>query len=262
MVLLFRALKIMVLCGFLVLMSGCRTELFGRLSEADANAVMVVLYSNGIDAAKVRVDAENWRIELDEQDHQQALMIVHEHGVPRERFASLGELFKKDGLISTPSEVRMRYIYALSQELSSTLSQIDGVVSARVHPVIPENDPLSDKVSTASAEVFIKHLPDVDIQQMTPSIKMLVARSIEGLVIENVSLTFFVSKTPSQLININSENLFTRSTGAVLITVFTLALLLICSFLGWKIWRDRNRPRLFSTEFTTEREINGVELPK
>ncbi len=229
-----------VALGLLVaLLAGCKTELFGRVSETDANAVMTVLYSEGIAATKI-ADGESWRIEVDEKDHQHALIVTRNQGVPRERFATMGDLFKKEGLVSTPSEVRMRYLFAISQELSSTLSQIDGVISARVHPVIPVNDPLSDKVLPASAAVFIKHLPDADLQQMAPAIKALVTRSIEGLKVENVSLTFFSSRAPMQVVPPAPGALSDNAVVSAVALLLAACLAVTWAVVGWRLWR---RPR-------------------
>jgi len=88
----------------------------------------------------------------------------------------------------------MRYIYAISQELSQTLRNVDGVVSARVHVVIPANDPLSEKIRPSSAAVFIKHRPDVDLRLLAPAVKDMVAHSIEGLTHDQVSLSLFEAR--------------------------------------------------------------------
>ena len=186
------ALRCVVLLG-VALLAGCKAELFSRLSEADANSVLEALYSEGVSAEKSTRDREFWSVEVAEGDMQRALRITKERAVPHERFATMGELFKKEGLVSSPSEERLRYIFAVSQELSNTLTQIDGVITARVHPVIPANDPLADRVKPASASVFIKHHGQADVQQMAPAIRNLVARSIEGLSPDNVSLTFFAA---------------------------------------------------------------------
>jgi len=108
-------------------------------------------------------------------------------------------VFQKQGLVSTPAEERMRYIYAVSQELSQTLRTVDGVVAARVHVVIPANDPLSDKIRPSSAAVFIKHRPDVDLRLLAPAVKDMVAHSIEGLSHEQVSLSLFEAKRAGSL---------------------------------------------------------------
>jgi len=232
---------VVLLC--MVLLAGCKAELFGKVDEADANAALTILYSEGISATKSPAGDDLWRVEVDEKDHQRALQVTRNQGVPRERFVSMGELFKKEGLVSTPSEVRMRYIFAVSQELSNTLSQIDGVTSARVHPVIPINDPLSDRVQPSSAAVFIKHLPDADLQQMAPAIKTLVTRSIEGLKVDNVSLTFFASRAPVQAVVAQPASLLPGDP-----VVSSLAILLACCLaltwgvIGWRMWRKPSNP--------------------
>jgi type III secretion protein J len=235
----FWGVLVLFLCASLL--SACKTELFAHLEEADANAVMTALYAEGISAVKTPVDEKYWRIEVDESDQQRALLVARNQGVPRERFANMGDLFKKEGLVSTPSEVRMRYVFALSQELSNTLSHIDGVISARVHPVIPVNDPLSDKTQPASAAVFIKHLPDADLQKMAPAIKTLIARSIEGLKVENVSLTFFSTRAPLQALPQPSGGLQSGSVGSGLTLLLTALLAMTWGAFGWVMWRRQPR---------------------
>lgn len=178
------------------LLCSCKSELYARVSERDANEILATLYASGIHAAKSSRDEKTWSVQVDEGDLQRALLLLSERGLPHEQFSNTGELFKKEGLISTPSEERIRYIYAVSQELSNTLSQIDGVIAARVHPVIPANDPLATRIRPASASIFIKHRPGANLQAMAPAIKNLVMRSIEGLEYENISLTFVTAEEP------------------------------------------------------------------
>ena len=79
-------------------------------------------------------------------------------------------------------------IYALSEELSHTVSQVDGVLSARVHVVLPDNDLLKRNVTPSSASVFIRYEPGLDINPLIPQIKTLVANGISGLTYQNVSV--------------------------------------------------------------------------
>jgi len=186
-------LRLCLLCATLLL-GGCRTDLYSKVSEQEANEIVAALAVNGIDAGKRSVDGKTWSVQVDEGEVADAVEVLRERGLPRERYQSIGEVFKREGLVSTPSEERIRFIYAMSQELSRTLSEISGVVGARVHVVIPANDPLAENPRASSASVFIKHAPGVDTQAITPAIKNLVTRSIEGLSYDNVSVSFFVAE--------------------------------------------------------------------
>jgi len=75
--------------------------------------------------------------------------LMRENGLPRERFAGMGQVFKKEGLISSPLEERARYIYALSQELSNTLSKIDGVLAAKQFLTFAGGSPFQPAVAHA-----------------------------------------------------------------------------------------------------------------
>jgi type III secretion protein J len=175
--------------------AGCRIGLYSGLNEQEANEMVAALARSGIDAAKERSDrGEDWQVQVDRSRLGAALEVLRGHGLPQDRYASLGDVFQKQGLVSTPTEERMRYVHAVSQELSHTLRSVDGVVAARVHVVVPAHDPLSDKVRPSSAAVFIKHRPDADLRLLGPAVKDLVAHSIEGLSHEQVSLSLFAAQ--------------------------------------------------------------------
>lgn len=177
-----------------VLLAGCQVALYSNLSETEANQIVAALGAGDIGAAKERVEGGQWQVSVDEGQLARALDLLRAQGLPQERFSSLGDVFQKQGLVSTPAEERMRYIHAVSQELSQTLRTIDGVVAARVHVVVPANDPLADKLRPSSAAVFIKHRPDTDLRLLGPAVKDMVAHSIEGLTHEQVSLSLFEAK--------------------------------------------------------------------
>jgi type III secretion protein J len=175
--------------GLMLALCACEHDLYSKLSEKEANEMIAVLAEESIPASKAPGDDKDWKVRIDESDTALALEVLRSHGLPRERLKNLGDMFQRQGLVATPAEERMRYIYAISQELSGTLLNIDGVVAADVHVVIPENDPLSDTIRPSSAAVFIKHRADVDLSILTPMVKDLVAHSIEGLSHERVSLS-------------------------------------------------------------------------
>lgn len=188
-----RAVKCWFVCA-LIALAGCRETMFSNLNEQDANEVIAVLRQHNITAAKVPGFEKSWGLEVASDDFSRAVIVLRENGLPRAAHATIGELFRKEGLVSTPSEERIRFVFAQQQELENTLSRIDGVIAARVHVVMPQNDPLSEKIKVASASVFLKHRTDVDLTASVPQIKALVASSIEGLPHENVSLSMFPSR--------------------------------------------------------------------
>jgi type III secretion protein J len=182
-----------VLTACLALTACGSEELYANLEEQQANEMLAVLVRAGLDAGKVRAD-KGWSIQVGRNDLPQAMQVLKAEGYPREHFDSLGQVFHKEGFVSTPLEERARLLYALSQELSRTVSSIDGVVVARVHLAIPERRPLSDEKQPSSASVFIKYKPGSQVVNKAASIKALVVNSVEGLPYENVTVTFFPSE--------------------------------------------------------------------
>lgn len=175
-------------------LAACGHEaLYADLDEQQANEMLAVLVRAGIDAEKVRTE-KSWSLQLGRSDLPRAMEVLKLEGYPREKFDSLGEVFRKEGLVSTPLEERARLLYALSQELSRTVSAIDGVVVARVHLAIPEKRPLSDEKPLSSASVFIKYKPGSQVVNKAASIKALIVNGVEGLPYENVTVTFFASE--------------------------------------------------------------------
>ncbi|HRJ54062.1 MAG TPA: type III secretion inner membrane ring lipoprotein SctJ [Candidatus Thiothrix moscowensis] len=182
-----------------MLLAGCKTELYSNLDEQDSNAMLAILLDNGIDAAKTGdKKAGTYFLHVADSSIPQAINLLKEHGYPREKAATIGELFKKDGLISSPLEERARFIFALSQSVQETLSQIDGVLIARVHVVLPENNPLGDQITPSSASVFIKYNPEYKLEDMKSDIKLIVEKSIEGLSYDKVSVVMVPAQLPAR----------------------------------------------------------------
>jgi type III secretion protein J len=176
------------------LLGGCgKDPLYSKLDEQQANEMLAVLVGAGIDASKTPVE-DGWSIEVARSGVPEAMRVLKAEGYPHENFQSLGEVFRKEGFVSTPLEERARLLHALSQELSRTVSAIDGVVVARVHLAIPERNPMSEEKPLSSASVFIKHKPGSQVVNKVASIKALIVNSVEGLPYDNVTVTFFASE--------------------------------------------------------------------
>lgn len=172
--------KALLLAGVLAL-AGCQNDLYSNLTEAEANQILAVLMSNGIPAEKAARGKEGFTVTVDSKDMLRAIALLKDTGYPRNSRESIGKVFQKSGIMSSPFEERVRYIYALGEEVAQTLSNIDGVVTARVHIVLPDAPQLGQPVKPSSAAVFIKHQPGVDLDFFVPQIRRLVSSAIEGL---------------------------------------------------------------------------------
>lgn len=177
----------MAACG------GGKVDLLASIAEADANEVIAALVNAGIVATKVSGKEGMVGIQVEQSQSARAVDTLRSMGLPREQFAGMGQVFKKDGLISSPLEERARYLYALSQDLSGTLARIDGVLFARVHLVLPERGSGSDADIPSSAAVFIKHQREADLEVLQPQVRRMVVNSIPDLTTERVSVVLVPS---------------------------------------------------------------------
>lgn len=179
---MYRRLTAPFLFSLVLMLSGCgdSVELHRNISEQEANEVIAELADKQIRAQKVP-GKDGVAVRVKASDISRAVRTLDAAGLPKTARSTLGDIFRKEGVISTPLEERARYIYALSQELESTLSNIDGVIVARVHVVLPERVAPGEPVQPASASVFIKHDPRLDPDNINPRVRRLVASSIPGM---------------------------------------------------------------------------------
>ena len=220
-----------------VLLAACSklVTLQANLKDTDANEIVRVLNQNGIEVQKHR-DKEGVTLMVSESDLSRASSAMNAAGLPRRSPASLGEVFKRQGMISSPLEERVRYIYGLSEELGYTLQQIDGVISARVHVVLPERVAPGEPILPSSAAVFVKYRPPLDEDAIVPSIHNLVAASIPGLAgggrEDKINVVMIPTELPAPSIEWTKVGPFqvqAASAGALGATLFVLIALALAA---------------------------------
>lgn len=241
----------------LLCLSACKTELYGGLGEREANEMVAALSEAGIPASKSREGRdEGVTVHVEESRFAEAMAILSERGLPGQKYDSMGDIFRKEGFVSSPVEERARLIYALSEELSRTVSTIDGVLTARIHVVLPEADMLGRETKPSSASVFVRYAADQPVEQYTSQIKLLVANSIEGLLYDNITVVMVpaaeVSQTDRQATGpgyVNTMGLWVHPASAPRVTAYlsgagAVALLLLLLALRPILGR-RSSPPIF-----------------
>ena len=234
----------------LLALQGCQTDLYKNLSEKQANAIVATLAHSGISADRQFQDDGGVTVLVDKSNFANAVGVLDKAGLPKKEFANIGQVFKGNGLVSSPAQERARMVYALSQELSHTVSDIDGVLDARVQVVLPNNDVLDKNKKPSSASVFVRHNSVFDVKQMTPRVKQLVANGVSGLTYDNVSVVTVAAPTAIAAVNIpgGAQSSFVGiampassvTTVRWLFGVLLLIIVLLASALGWVFWRQRS----------------------
>lgn len=243
----FLSLRWVLATLFLSLLAACGSNvaLYSAISEGEANELLSVLLDSGIMAEK-SADKNGVSVLVDGAQVARALDILRSRGLPREQFAGMGQVFRKDGLVSSPVEERARYVYALSQELTSTLTRMDGVLAARVHVVLPERGEIGEAASPSTAAVFIKHQVGYSFDALKPQIRQLVTHSIPGLSEDRVSIVL-VSAQPRSDAAKNTPILTpvlgvqvaqgSASSLMALLGIFVLFILALSVALVYLLWR-------------------------
>ena len=189
-----------VALGFCILFgAGCASEIEHELNESEANDIIVLLYENGIGATKEKEEGGRevtWKISVARQDSGRAVRILKENELPRPKTTGF-EIFNQGGLIPTATEERAKLLQSISGELSRTLRSIDGVLLARVHINIPEQNDLADlkekPLPTASVLIKYRNLSPPDRPASAPPVSKrevqdLVSRAVQDLKPEAVTV--------------------------------------------------------------------------
>jgi len=99
------------------------------------------------------------------------------------------EGFDETSLTATPFTLNVNYQRALQTELARSITTIDGIASARVLIARPDSTPFIRDQKATTASVVLKLKPGSNLDRKNAvSIVNLVARSVEGLKPENVTV--------------------------------------------------------------------------
>jgi flagellar M-ring protein FliF len=156
--------------------------LYGRLSPKDVSSVMASIQELGV---KSEMGNSGTAIYVPSDQVHKVRMSLASKGIPSGEGVGF-EIFDRGNFGVSDFIQRTNYNRAIQGELGRTISQLQGVRTARVLVVIPENKLLFTDVRTKpTASVFIEG--SLTTEQVN-SVRFLVANSVEGLKAEDVSI--------------------------------------------------------------------------
>lgn len=208
------------------LIAGCdpdgrQTAIATAESECSANEVVVALLDGGVSASVTtakRSRASVWEIRVAACDESNARRILVERDLPRTPALTRAEAYSQPSMMPTRAEEQGRQIAAMQGEIERFLETYDRVVRARVIVGMSEPDPLKrDAQPRVSAAVVIKYLrraaddapseswlsqatantasaPVNDVPVSPELVRDLVARSVDGLSPDNVSVSYTIAR--------------------------------------------------------------------
>ena len=260
----------MYFLAFLVL-CGCETNevIITNIDEREANQIVVFLASKGIYSQKMpsvssapggaESAAAMFDIGVSSEKATEAMALLNQNGLPRRKGVSLLELFAKQGLMSTEREETIRYQAGLAEQIAGTIRKIDGVLDADVELSFPPPEtgvPGLAPPKKVTASVYVKHqgILDDPNSHLITKIKLLVAASVNGLDVNDVTVISDRSRYTELTLGMTPEAIGAKAQEYVsvwsivmnqasvprfrtLFVIFCLLLIALLLSLGWLIWK-------------------------
>ncbi|MBS0622631.1 MAG: type III secretion inner membrane ring lipoprotein SctJ [Verrucomicrobia bacterium] len=268
---MLRHLRYPLLTLLFLFFCSCNTnsEIVRGIPEKEANEIVVLLASKGIEATKSAQATTGagggdaiplFTIGVPASQQTEAMALLNRNGLPRRAGPNLLQIFAASGLVSSSQEEQIRYQEGLSEQIASTIRKIDGVLDAVVQISFPQQEALlpgsEQQLQEVRASVYVKHqgvLDDPNSQLIT-KIKRLVAASVIGLDLDAVTVVADRSRftdvdlheAPELLPNEEKE--YTRIWSVIVAqesasrfrTIFFILctlILVLAAFIAWIVWK-------------------------
>jgi type III secretion protein J len=228
--------------------------------EREANRIVVILENNNIRATKVQQEAAPgssevlYNVTVSSNDRTNAMRILDTKGLPAQKSPRILDLFKKEGLVQSETENKIRYHAGKEAELSSMIRNINGVIEANVQIAYSTEEPMPGRNQVKdimTAAVYVQHqgvLDNPNLQYET-KIKDMVSKSVSGLEAENVTVisdlstetmeTLSTVKEVVDFVSIAGIKVSKSSKTQLRVVMFSLVGLVLVFFVSsaWLFWK-------------------------
>ncbi|MBN1653820.1 MAG: hypothetical protein JXA30_08595 [Deltaproteobacteria bacterium] len=224
----------------LVTLIACQTVVVSRLTEEQANQVVVALNAASIAAKKVPESSSDrtplFKVEVSSGKAARALSVLQAAELPKRPAPGWDEAFSKTSIIPTPIEERARFIAALSGEISRSIEAMPGIVDARVHIALADNraTPLEAMPVRPRASVVVKTKRkegENNAGVTQKAIQKLVAGAVQDMKPDDVTVIEIKLPSPMrqtpELVEIGPITIARESAGALKVTAGALLFVLV-----------------------------------
>jgi type III secretion protein J len=162
----------------------------GGLDEGQANRIVLALDRAGVGSEKETdpVTEGRYRVVVERDEAPRAITAMRAEDLPAPASLGLLDSMGKGALLPSRLAEHAQFLAGLSGELERTLLAIEGMLSARVHVSLPENDPLREGPRLKpTASVLLQHrgaTPPIDVHE----VKRIVAGAAPGLAPDDVAV--------------------------------------------------------------------------
>lgn len=177
--------------ALVLVVAACSTPVASNLDENDANRVIVGLRDANVGATK-KGDPQSegkYLVEVAVSDVSLALAALQSRGLPAPQTAGILDSLGESGLVASRANEQARLVVGTAGELEASLRSVEGVLSARVHLAVPNQDPLLPDAEPKhpSASVLLRHRGATPPIAAT-EVQRLVSGAVVGLAAEHVTV--------------------------------------------------------------------------
>ena len=192
-------------CALVFMLAGWKVELHRALSETEANQMLALLLVSGLQADK-RADTAGMTVRIERGDFVRGVEVLRQHGLPRQKRASVEDVFPPGQLVSSPVQEQAKLTYLKEQRLERMLAALDGVMVAEVSIAQVPVDSAGRSTLPPGVAVFVKYSPEVNMTQRMTDIRSLVHDSVPGVTPERISIVLQPSdyRLPRAAVNASS----------------------------------------------------------
>ena len=171
-----------ILFLLLLMISGCKQELYSDLEEKEANQMLSILLSNNIDVDKLKDKDGLYSILVHKKDIVKSINELNLNGMPKKKFVDAEQLFPGGQLVTSPVQEKARLTFLKEQNIERLISIIPGVLNCNVALFIGD-----DKKNTAISLIIISS-PTSNFESIKYQIRELVKNSIGNVHPENITI--------------------------------------------------------------------------